>query len=90
MSKGQLALFLFLAMAVLLTSVSVVYAKYVSRKDFVKLQAIRAQVDSINVDWGRLQLEQSTWATHGRVEKIARKKLKMRLPSTDEVVVVKP
>ncbi len=90
MSKGRFILLLLLAVAVLLTSVSVVYAKYASRKDFVELQAVRAQIDSINVQWGRLQLEQSTWATHGRVEKIARKKLKMRLPMADEVVVVKP
>jgi len=90
MSKGRFILLLLLAVAVLLTSVSVVYAKYASRKDFVELQTVRAQIDSINVQWGRLQLEQSTWATHGRVEKIARKKLKMRLPKADEVVVVKP
>ncbi len=90
MSRGQLVLFLLLVVAVLFTSISVVYAKYASRKDFVELQAVRAQIDSINVQWGRLQLEQSTWATHGRVEKIARKKLKMRLPEANEVVVVKP
>lgn len=90
MSKVELVFFLSLAVAVLLTSVAVVYAKYVSRKDFVELQSIRAQIDAVDVEWGRLQLEQSTWATHGRVDKIARKKLKMRLPSAEEVVVVKP
>jgi cell division protein FtsL len=37
-----------------------------------------------------LQLEQSTWATHGRVERIANKKLKMHIPSAREVVVIRP
>jgi cell division protein FtsL len=41
------------------------------------------------VEWGQLQLEQGTWATHSRVERIARKKLHMVNPKMEAVVIVK-
>ncbi|MCW8982767.1 MAG: cell division protein FtsL [Gammaproteobacteria bacterium] len=46
--------------------------------------------DQLNTYWGRLQLEQSTWATHGRIEKIARTKLQMVIPDNSEVVRLSP
>ncbi|PLX62024.1 cell division protein FtsL [Sedimenticola selenatireducens] len=90
MNRGQLIILLFLAFSLLLTSTGVVYSKYATRKQFVALQMLRAERDAIEVEWGRLPLEQSTWATHARVEKIARKRLKMHIPTAEEVVVVKP
>jgi len=39
---------------------------------------------------GRLLLEQSTWATHHRVEQLASKQLKMHFPTVDELQVVLP
>nr|WP_305793073.1 cell division protein FtsL [Sedimenticola hydrogenitrophicus] len=83
-------LLLLLTFGLLLTATGVVYSKYATRKQFVALQVLRAERDAIEVEWGRLQLEQSTWATHARVEKIARKRLNMHIPAADEVVVVKP
>ena len=44
----------------------------------------------MSVEWGKLQLEQSTWATRGRVERLARNKLQMTIPSPDNVVIVRP
>jgi cell division protein FtsL len=90
MTRGQLIVLLFLTFGLLVTATSVVYSKYASRKNFVALQLLRAERDAMEVDWGRLQLEQSTWATHARVEKMARKKLNMHIPTAEEVVVVKP
>jgi len=90
MNRGQLLLLVALAVSVLVTATGVVYAKYASRKSFVELQSLRAERDAIDVEWGRLQLEQSTWATHGRVERIARKKLEMHTPLADEVTVIRP
>ena len=90
MKRGQLILLLLLTFGLLLTATGVVYSKYATRKQFVALQMLRAERDAIEVEWGRLQLEQSTWATHARVERIARKRLNMHIPAADEVVVVKP
>ena len=90
MSRGKPILLVFLALSVLASGIGVVYAKYAGRKCFVELQALRADRDAINVEWGRLQLEQSTWATHGRIETMASQKLQMVLPKAEQIVVVRP
>ena len=90
MTRRQLLLVVLLGMAVLISAVAVVYAKYSSRRYFVELQGLRAQQDALEVEWGRLQLEQSTWATDGRVERMARDRLKMHIPSAGEIVVIRP
>lgn len=90
MSRSSVLVLLALVLAVMATATGVVYAKYASRKYFVELQGLRKARDAVDVEWGRLQLEQSTWATHGRVEQIAREKLKMRIPEAGEIVLIKP
>lgn len=90
MTRGQLILLLLLSALVLLTAIGVVYAKYASRRHFVELQELLVQRDQVEVEWGRLQLEQSTWATNVRVDNTARRKLQMRLPGADQVVVIRP
>jgi len=76
-------------LAVLVSAVGVIEAKHQGRKRFVALQALEKVRDQMNVEWGQLQLEQGTWATHSRVERIAREKLHMINPDMDEVVIVK-
>jgi len=66
----------------------VIYSKHQSRKLFVEAQQLHKQIDELNIEWGRLQLEQSAWSAHGRIERIARKKLNMKLPMADEVVYI--
>ncbi|MEK7323341.1 MAG: cell division protein FtsL [Pseudomonadota bacterium] len=79
-----------LLVCVLISAVGVVYAKHQSRKLFVELQALQKGRDDLDIEWGQLQLEQSTWATHGRVEGIAGAKLGMEIPEPNQVVVLKP
>ena len=88
MKYGQPLFLAFCMLAVLASGIGVVYAKYASRMHFVELQTLFAERDALNVEWGQLQLEQSTWATHGRVERVARKKLDMHIPASDEIVVI--
>jgi cell division protein FtsL len=88
MSRARFLWVSLLSLAVTLSAVGVVYAKYASRKAFVELQQLREQRDQADVEWGRLQLEQSTWGTHGRVERIAREKLQMHIPETSEIVMI--
>lgn len=76
------------ALCVVATALGVVYSKHRSRELFVELQALTAQRDELNVEWGKLMLEQSTWATPPRVEQVAREQLDMRVPSSDEIVIV--
>jgi cell division protein FtsL len=78
-----------LVLAVAASGVAVVYAKYLSRKHFVELQALRGERDELAIRWGRLQLEESTLAAYSRVEASARDRLNMRLPRAGEVVVLR-
>jgi cell division protein FtsL len=89
-SDGKVVVIALLGLAVVLSATGVVYAKYASRVHFAELESIRNKRDAMDVEWGRLQLEQSTWATHGRIEKIAREKLNMRIPLVEEVKVITP
>lgn len=80
---------LLLSLAVVATALAVVYAKYQSRSLFSELQSLRQAQDQMDVEWSQLLLEQSTWATHGRVEDAARNRLEMQLPEPDQVVIIK-
>ena len=77
-----------LALAVLISALASVYAKHKSRKLFVEMQSLVAERDRLEMDWGRLQIEQSTQANHARVESIARERLSMRTPTQDDVKLV--
>jgi cell division protein FtsL len=75
---------------VMMTAIGLVYSKHNTRKLFVELQALNKEVVSLNTEWGRLQLEQSAWSDHGRIEQIAREKLGMVIPEADQVIFIKP
>ena len=72
------------------SALGVVYVKHQSRKLFVELEGLQAARDQMNVEWGQLQLEQSTLVTHGNIERIARTRLGMELPENNKVVIVGP
>jgi len=86
----QWLLVMALTLAVLMSAVAVIEAKHASRKRFVALQALEQERDRMNVEWGQLQLEQGTWATHSRIERIAHKRLHMVIPEMDSIEIVKP
>ena len=75
---------------VLSSALGGVYAKHQSRKLFVQLNELQQQRDAMNVEWGQLQLELSTWATNGRIEQVARQRLRMTNVDFDQVVIVRP
>jgi cell division protein FtsL len=79
------ALILVLAIAVMVSAIASVYAKHESRKLFTELQALSTDRDEMEVEWGKLQIEQSTWSTYGRVEQMARDQMDMHVPPTDQV-----
>ena len=72
------------------SAVAVVYAKHENRKLFMDLQALTEERDRLEVDWSRLQIEQSAWSTHARVEQLARGAMHMRSPGPDEIRLVTP
>lgn len=81
---------LILIAGILLSALGVVYATHENRMRYVQLQDLNRERDRLDVEWGRLQLEQSTWATHGRIEKVAREKLRMHSIDYGEVMIFRP
>lgn len=86
--RVQLGLILSLAVAVVGSSVWVIESKHESRQLFVEFEALNRERDRLQIDWGRLQLEQSTWATHPRIESLAQERLNLSSPLADDVIVV--
>ncbi|MDZ7810404.1 MAG: cell division protein FtsL [Arhodomonas sp.] len=76
-----------LTVAVTASAVAVVHTKHESRRVFVALQALERERDALDEEWG-LRIEQGTVATHGRVERLARERLDMRLPDSEEIVII--
>jgi len=75
---------------VLGSALGVIYAKHEARIRFYELQKLTRERDDLDIEWGQLQLEQSTWATHGRVEQVARDELHMTIPQAGELRLVQP
>ncbi len=69
-------------------ALSLVTSRHQSRKLFVELEREQAQARHYDIEYGQLQIEQSTWAMPARVEKIAREQLRMQLPSASRVEVM--
>ncbi len=78
--------FALLLTLVLGSALSVVYVKHQSRVLFADLRGVQKQQDQQVIQWGRLQLQNTTLAAHSNVGSRARKDLKMRLPENVELV----
>ena len=89
MSARPLNLLLMLLLVVV-TAIAIVYSKHSGRELFIELQALAYERDAMDVEWGQLQLEQSTLTTQGQVERDARDKLGMVNLAADNMVIVKP
>jgi cell division protein FtsL len=81
--------FLLLA-ALTACALGLVTSQHQARKLYVELQKEQELARQLEVEWGQLQLEQSTWATHARVEKLAVQALGMRVPSSGRIQVISP
>jgi cell division protein FtsL len=83
--------FNFVLLAVLIAcALGLVTSQHQSRKLYVELQREQEQAKQFEVEWGQLQLEASTWATHARVEKFAVQSLGMRVPPASRIQIVAP
>lgn len=78
----------FLLLVAVACALSVVNANHLARKLFVELEREQNRMRDLEVEWGQLQLEQSTWAAHARVEKAARSKLGMKTAAPGQILVV--
>ena len=84
MTKANLML-----LAVLIAcALAVVTSRHQARKLYVELQKEQELAQLLDVEWGQLQIEQSTWAAHPRIEKIAGRELGMSVPTVARTQIV--
>ena len=79
---------LILLAALVVCALSVVTSQHRARKLYIELQKEQETARKLEVEFGQLHLEQSTWAMHSRIEKIAGGQLMMRVPPTTRIQVL--
>ena len=73
---------------VVLSTMALIYTKHESRKLFVELEDLTVERDALNIEWGQLQIEQSTWASHARIERVAVEEMSLVRPESREIYVI--
>ncbi len=85
--KPLLLITVFVTVCVL-SALAIIYTKHESRKLFVELEDLTTERDALNIEWGQLQIEQSTWATHARIERVAIEEMSLVRPQSEEIYVI--
>jgi cell division protein FtsL len=78
-----------LVVANVLSAIGVVFARHEHRQLFIALSGLEKARDELNIEFGRLQLEQATWAESNRIDQVARERLGMKFPEAGDIVVVR-
>ncbi len=86
MTKLNLILF----MVVLACALGTVASQHKARKLYIELQQQQDMAKQYDIEWGQLQLEQSTWAMHSRIEQVASSQLRMQVPDPAKIQIVAP
>ena len=79
-----------LLLANVATALVIVRDRHEHRLQFIALTRLEKARDELNIEFGRLQLEQATWAESNRVDQVARTRLDMSFPRTEDIVVLRP
>jgi cell division protein FtsL len=79
-----------LTVAILVSGVGLAYTQHTNRQQFIQLQKLQTERDTLEIEWELLQLEQSTLVTDIAVEERARTRLNMRIPDPGEVLYIAP
>jgi cell division protein FtsL len=86
---GQpILLLMIFAVVCVISAIALVYTKHESRSLFVELEQLSTERDELNIEWGQLQIEQSTWATHARIEQVALEELALKRPKSTEIYLI--
>ena len=86
--RQPVLLVLVFALVCTVSAIALVYTKHESRRLFIELEALTDERDGLDIEWGQLQIEQSTWARHARIENLAQDKLGLERPDAVKIYVV--
>lgn len=79
---------LILFFALIFSSLGLVNSQYKARKLYIELEQLDQAAKQYDQEYGQLQLEQSTWAMHSRIELVATQVLQMRVPDSKRIQIV--
>lgn len=74
--------------ALIVSGLGVVTSQHKARKLYFELEQQQDLTKKYDTEFGQLQLEQSTWAMHSRVEEFSTKKLQMQVPDATRIQVI--
>lgn len=78
-----------LIVAAIVSAIGVVQVRHEGRQRYIELRSLHAERDELNVEYGRMQLEQATWAEMSRIERVAREELGLVRPDPGRITVVR-
>jgi len=90
LSFSHISIIAGLLTVLLVSALAVIGSKYQSRSLFVAIQAQEASLDEYEIEWGQLQLELTTLTEESRVERVAKRQLKLRMPDRGKIIYIKP
>ncbi len=70
------------------SALALVYTRHEARRLFIELEQLTQERDELNIEWGQLQIEQSTWAQHARIERVATEDLSLARPAAADIFVI--
>lgn len=79
-----------LMLALLGSAMAVIYSQYRYRLLFLEIQKQKKGLDQSNVEWRQLQLDVTTLTDQNKIERNAVDKLKLVMPSRENIIYVKP
>jgi cell division protein FtsL len=83
------SIFFVICVATIASAIGVVQVRHEDRQRYIELRSLVAERDELNVEYGRMQLEQATWAEMSRVERMAREELGLVQPDPKNITVVR-
>ena len=83
-------LLLVLSVAVIGSAIGVVWSRHLHRQAYIALSTLENERDELNIEFGRLQLEQATWSEANRIEQVAGTRIGMKFPTDEDIVVLQP
>ena len=77
-----------LLISLLASGVMIVKTTHENRLALNELQLLREEANQLDVEWGQLLLEQSTFGLDGRIEDKASRELQMQVPRISDILMV--
>lgn len=79
-----------MAVVLMICALAVINAQHRARNLFIELESLKKEARDLEVEWGKLQLEQGTLVSHARVESLAKQELGLVSPPLDKVLLLEP